>query len=146
MAKALLRRPLVPVASEADAEATAEAAVPYFDGVAENVTVVNVIEKAGGAPDKASVEQREAYAERVFGVIVPSLEAFDFEVETRIAFGTDVADAIIDAGRQMDATAIVFVPRGSGILPRVLSGDVEHALTTRSDRPVVALPQTGETR
>jgi len=30
------------------------------------VVVVNVIEKAGGAPDKASVEQREEYARDIF--------------------------------------------------------------------------------
>jgi nucleotide-binding universal stress UspA family protein len=140
----ILSRPLIPVASESDAETTASAAVRDLRGVAERVTVLTVIEKAGGALDKASVEQRREYAEEVFEAIVPELEAAGLDVETRIAYGTDVADSIIDVGAEIDATSIVFTPRESGLLARLFSGDVEHKLTTRSDRPVVALPRAGE--
>ncbi|MDS0301019.1 universal stress protein [Halogeometricum sp. S1BR25-6] len=75
---------------------------------------------------------------------MPTLEAEGFDIETRIAFGTDIAESILDVAKEIDATSIVFVPRGSGILARRLSGDVEHKLTTKSDRPVVALPRRGE--
>ena len=145
MGRTLIERPIIPVASENDAEATAEAVIPYLRDVADRVIVLNVIEKAGGAPDKASIGQREDYAENVFTKIVPALESNGFEVETRIAYGTDVADTIVDVAREADATAIVFVSRGSGVFSRVLSGDVEHRMTTKSDRPVVALPRTGGT-
>ncbi|MDS0301020.1 hypothetical protein NDI76_19955 [Halogeometricum sp. S1BR25-6] len=57
MTEDIFARPLVPVASEDDAETTANAAITYLQGDSETVTVLSVIEKAGGAPDKASVEQ-----------------------------------------------------------------------------------------
>ncbi len=131
----LLVRPLLPVASVEDAEATCRAAQPYLSG---SVHAVHVIEKAGGAPDKASVEQREEVAESAFDALRDCLEGMT--VETEVRYGTDVAETIFEAADDLDASAIVVTPRGGSRWIRLLTGDVALSLVTETDRPVVVLP------
>ncbi len=128
---------VVPLASEDDARATSRALTEYVDG-GTRVVAVHVIEKAGGAPDKASVEQREDNAEEVFAAVRQHLDGFD--VETHVRYGTDVTDAILGAADDVDADVIAFSPREASRLSRILSGDVALALITRTDRPVLVLP------
>ena len=128
---------LVAIASENDAVATAASLKVHF-GVPERVTVVHVVEKAGGAPDKAGVEQREEAAEKGFEAFRNALE--EATVDTEIVYATDVADGILEAAREVDADAVAFAPRGGGLFERLLSGDVTHHLIDRTDRPVIALP------
>lgn len=129
---------LVPVASVEDARKTCRAVREYFDADETVATFVFVIEKAGGAPDKASVEQREAVAEDAFDAVREELP--EFRVETTVVYDTDVVDAIFEAASEADADAIVFVPRDDGRLVRFLTGDVALSLVTENDRPVVSLP------
>ena len=136
----LLSRPLVPVASEDDAVETCRAAFPRIAAAGGRPVVVHVIEKAGGAPDKASVEQREAAAESAFAAVRDDAADYGLDVETEIRYGTDVAETILDAAADHDASAIVFHPRGGSWLLDLLTGDVRDALVGRSDRPVVVLP------
>lgn len=131
-------RLLVAVASEDDAHATAKALNRASESP-DQVTVVYVVEKAGGAPDKAGVEQREAAAEEIFAAF---RETFDGDADSRIVFDTDVVDGIVSAAAAVDADAIVFTPRGGGLFARLLSGNVARNLLDRSDRPVVALPSS----
>lgn len=131
---------LVAVASEDDARGTAAALRAYL-GLPERVTVVHVVEKAGGAPDKAGVEQREAAAERSFDAFRTAFDG-DATVETLIIYDTDVADGILEAARDVGADAVTFAPRGGGLFARLLAGDVTRRLLDRADRPVVALPRT----
>jgi nucleotide-binding universal stress UspA family protein len=129
---------VVPVAEDDDARATARALQHHLaDGA--DVLVVNVVEKAGGAPDKASVEQREDVAEAAFDAFREAL-ADDPAVETRILYATDVAEGIFDAAEEADASAIAFTPRGGSRWIRLLTGDVSLDLVTGTDRPVVVLP------
>lgn len=139
MTESLLTRALVPIANEEDATATAAALRQYLGGD-ETVIGIHVIEKAGGAPDKASVEQREREATEIFGVFGAALE--DIEVETEIRYGTDVAETIIDASHDLKASGIVFTPRGGSRWVKLLTGDVTTSLLNRSDRPVVVLPDS----
>jgi len=132
----VLDRTLLPVANEADAEASCRALRPY---VGTSVVACHVVEKAGGAPDKASVEQREQAAEEAFAVVRDAL-GDQTDVETTIRYDTDVADAIFAAAADVDATAIVFTPRGGSRWVRLLTGDVALDLVTETDRPVVVLP------
>jgi nucleotide-binding universal stress UspA family protein len=134
----LLARPLLAVANAPDAEASARALAPYVDDP-ERVVAVNVVEKAGGAPDKAPMGEVEAEAERAFDAIRSVLGP----VETDIRYGVDVVETILEAGRAHDASAIVFTPRSGGRLVRLLTGDVTLSLVTEADRPVVALPDPG---
>jgi nucleotide-binding universal stress UspA family protein len=103
------------------------------------VRAIHVIEKGGGTIDKASVEQREEYAEEVFEAVEATLPA-EFDVETDVVFGTDVAQAVFDAADDFDATSIVITPRSGSRWIRLLTGDVALELVTESDRPVVVLP------
>jgi len=131
----LLARPLLAVANAPDAKASARALAPYVDDP-QRVVVVSVVEKAGGAPDKAPMEEVEAEAERAFDAVREVIGP----VETDLRYGVDVVETIIEAGREHDASAIVFTPRSGGRLVRLLTGDVALSLVTESDRPVVALP------
>jgi nucleotide-binding universal stress UspA family protein len=137
----LLARPLLAVANAPDARASARALAPRVDDP-ERVVVVSVVEKAGGAPDKAPMEEVEAEAERAFDAVRDVLGP----VETDLRYGVDVVETILEAAREHDASAIVFTPRSGGRLVRLLTGDVALSLVTESDRPVVALPDPGMDR
>jgi nucleotide-binding universal stress UspA family protein len=132
-------RVLLPVASPEDGRTTARAFGSYGAN-ADRVVAVHVIEKAGGAPDKASVEQREQEAEKIFAIV---REELGDDVETEIAYGTDVAGTIFDVAAEIDATAIVFTPRGGSRWVQLLTGDVALDLISETDRPVVVLPDDG---
>ena len=134
----LFERVLLPVADPDDARATCRALADHEVG---RVLAVHVIEKAGGAPDKAGVEQREEYAAETFDVVAACL-ADRMTVETELAYGTDVADAIFAVADDFDATAIVITPRGGSRWIRLLTGDVALSLVTETDRPAVVLPDT----
>jgi nucleotide-binding universal stress UspA family protein len=141
---ALLSRPLVPVASEDDAVETCRVAFPRIAAAGGRPVVVHVIEKAGGAPDKASVEQREAAAEAAFDAVRDCAADAGIEVDTEIRYGTDVAETILDAADEVDASAVVFHPREGSWLLDLLTGNVRDRLIERSDRPVIALPDDPE--
>jgi len=132
-------RSIVPLANEEDATETAAALAPYLDADS-TVVAVHVVEKAGGALDKASVEQRKLAAEAVFDAFVECLGDAG-TVETQIRYGTDVAQTIVDAAHDSDATSIVFTPRESGRWAKLLSGDVSRKLLDTSDIPVLVLPE-----
>ncbi len=140
----LFERIVVPVAGPEDARATSRAIDPYLAGETPEVVVVHVIEKAGGAPDKAGVEQRQAYAEEIFDVAREELEVR--ALETEIRYGTDIPEAIFGAAGDHDATAIVVTPRGGSRWLRLLTGDVALEVVTRTDRPVVVLPDPDTAR
>ena len=129
-------RVVIPVASVEDAVATCRAARPYLTG---SVVAVHVIEKAGGAPDKASVEQREEVAEEIFEAVHDALDD-ERTVETDLRYGTDVSETIFAAAKDHDASAIVITPRGGSRWVRLLTGDVALDIVTETDRPVVVLP------
>lgn len=141
--ESLFRRVIVPVANEDDAEATATALVPYLAS-GGTVIAVYVVEKAGGAPDKAAVEQRERFAGELFDRVVEVLAPHDVDLRTELLYGTDVAGAIVDAAHEEGASAIVFTPRGGSRWRKLLSGDVTVKLVNRSDVPVLVLPNRPE--
>lgn len=141
MPETLFRKVLIPVASESDAETTCRALLPHLDRDASEAKVVHVIEKADGAPDKTSPEQLQEEAEKMFDRVIEQFTNADFtNFETEVQYGTNVADTIIEAGRQYGASAIVFTPRGGSRWARLLTGDVAYSLLTNTDRPVITLP------
>ncbi|WP_226481072.1 universal stress protein [Natrinema amylolyticum] len=140
MASSLFETVLVPIASERDAENTSQAILREITDHESAVHVVHVIEKAGGAPDKAGVEQREERAERIFERVETELADEPVVLETEILYGTDVATAILEHARRLDATSIVFTPRGASRWKKLLSGDVAQKLLSNTDRPLLVLP------
>jgi nucleotide-binding universal stress UspA family protein len=141
MPEPLFRHVLVPVASPNDVEATMRALRPYLESRGGDATVIKVIEKAGGAPDKASVEQREEHAQEIFNVARNEMVGSDLTLTTEIRYGTDVAETIIHTAHEIDASAIVFTPRGGSRWVRLLTGDVALSLLSDSDLPVITLPE-----
>lgn len=127
---------VVPVANREDAAATAAVIEPYSFG---EITVLYVVEKGEGVPDKMPVEQAESIAADAFARFKASFP----EAKTEITYRRDVVDAITDVAEEVDASAIVFRPRGGGRILQFLAGDLSLRLITESDRPVIAI--RGET-
>lgn len=55
-------------------------------------------------------------------------------------YGTDVAETILTAARDVNASAIVFTPRGGGRWVKLLAGNVTQSILRGSDLPVLVLP------
>lgn len=115
-----------------------------MDAAVGDILAVHVIEKAGGAPDKASVEQRELNAEEIFAAMADRLADPAFDFETEILYGTNIAEGIVDGAQVVDATAIVFTPRGGSKWMKLLTGDVTTGLINESDIPILVLPDVSE--
>lgn len=131
--RALLSHVLVPVAHEEDAILTATALAPYQP---EQVTVLHVVEKAGGAPDKTPVVQSEEIAEKAFTAV----RAVFPDANDHTAYARNIVGTIFDTADEVDASAIVYRPRGGNRIKQFLSGDYSLKLVTQAECPVIALP------
>lgn len=139
MTEAIFQRVVVPVANHNDPAATAIALVPYVDQADCSVAAVHGIEKDGGAPETASVEQREQQASDIFATVIEGFDDTEVTLETDLRYGTDVAAAIIDVAHDSTATAIVFTPHGGSRWRKLLSGDGTHNLVWDGDVPILVL-------
>ncbi len=142
----LTTRILLPVAHEEDTKRTCRALLEHNLGNPDSskIIVVHVIEKAGGAPDKAPLPAREEQAERIFTLTEQILGNSGYELETRLVYATDVVDGLIDVARDVEATSIVFLPREGGRLSRLLTGNLSTQLVFSSPVPVISLPQISD--
>lgn len=139
----MLDRPLVPVITPEDAGATYGAIRPYLSSAARPI-VVHVIEKAGGAPDKAGVDQRREHAEETFDAFRHRADLDGIECDTEVLYGTDVPETILAAAEELGASAVVFRSRGDGGFFDRLTGTVRAGLVDSQKHPVIVLPELGE--
>lgn len=130
---------LLPIASEPDAHRTCAATRPYLSDHDSAVVVVHVIERRPWAPDAAPLAARRVIAERIFEIATDEFRPAAIPVQTQLLYGTDVAKTILDAVDDVDATAVVFTPRGTNRWLKLLTGDVTTALVTECDCPVVVV-------
>ena len=135
MSQSLTAHPVVPVANADDAHATAGPLREYPHGEG---TVVQVVEKTGGASDKRSLEQAEGLAEESFVAFQEIMP----DVEAELAYDEDVVEGIVDLAVAVDASAIAFRPRGGSRLVQLLAGDGALELVTKPALPVTALTDT----
>lgn len=135
----LLERVVVPVASEEVAEQTATMGRAYLRDDSE-VHVLHVVQED---QDYAATtdEEWEAFAEEAFEVF---RETYGEDVTTELRHGADIADTIVETAADLDASAILFVPRGGSRMRQIMSGDVARELVSESAVPVVALPRPDE--
>ena len=120
MAGYLEERIIAPVANPDDVTRTVRAVDDRLDPNRSKLTFVNVVEKGGGAIDKAPVEAQRENAVDAFEVVEAELTD-RFEVDTLLLYGSDVVEEIMDSADEMDATAILFVPRPGGTIALFLS-------------------------
>ncbi|MCU4744602.1 universal stress protein [Natronoglomus mannanivorans] len=139
MSDQLLTHLVLPIANETDATVTCTELRPYIDSTVETITVVHVIEKAGGYLDKAPLEAREQQAEKVFSIIEEEFRDGP-TINNELRYGTDVVDEIIATADEHDATAIVFTPQSSRWITNLLAENIAQRLITESHCPVVSFP------
>lgn len=136
-ARSLLADVVVPVADSEDARRTARALHPYQTGT---VTVLYVVEKGGGAPDKTPVEQSERIAAEAFEAFRDVLP----DAAEELVYDESIVDGVLEAASRVGATAIAFQPRGGSRVVQFLAGDRTLKLVTEATVPVVSLPEGGE--
>lgn len=130
----------VPIANPEDAETTARAVHRYAHRDSE-IIVTHVVEKGDGAPDKASLEQREQYAEEAYEAFLDTFPDGWGSVQFVTLYGRNVAETVIDGADGANATVIAFTPRGGSRWIRLVTGDVARDLIDNSDIPVIMLPE-----
>lgn len=133
----LMDNVVVPLASEDDADKTATE-LSYFDP--EHVTAVFVAEETTGYPNKTP----NSVSENIAGDIRDMMESHFPETDFRLVQSPDVTEGIISVAEEVEASAIVFRPRQSSVITRLLSGNKTMKLLTHSAYPVVALPDPEE--
>lgn len=131
---------MVPIADPEDARQTARSIQAYL-GTDSEVIVTHVVPKGEGVPDKASVEQREEFAEESYEAFIDELGAGAEQLTPLTLYGRDIAETIVDGARDAGATAIVFTPRGASRWMKLLTGSVTEDLVSNTDIPVLVLPQ-----
>lgn len=139
MNKNLFETVFVPIADPDDARETAQALRVYLDADTE-VIVTHVVPKGGGVPDKASVEQREEFAEEAYEAFYDELSDDIASVTPLTLYGRNVGETIVEGAREADATAIVYTPRGVSRWVKFLTGSVSDSLLQNGEFPVLVLP------
>ena len=142
----LFDRVVVPLANEADARSTCEAILPYVTTYRTEVVVLHVVEKAGGAPDKASDEQREEEANQIFNTVKAFFDDTRLLIGARLRYDTDIVEPIFEVAEEVDANSIMFTPRGANRWIKLLAGDIAYKMIHRADRPVIVVPPPGHQR
>lgn len=140
---ALTDRIILPLASQDDAKRTTAAVVEVVDDEQppEAIVPLHIIEKGGGSIDKLSVDAQREQATELFDHAISTLEAAGYTVEPEVVYATDVVDAICDAAIELEATAIMFLPREGGTISKLLSGNRADRLISQAPVPVITLPQ-----
>jgi nucleotide-binding universal stress UspA family protein len=138
----LFDRPLVPIASEADARVTRDTVLPYLAAADSTVILVHVIKQSEGGVDPSPIDLQEEVAERLFDIATEGHAGVDPEIE--YAYGANVAESILETARETAASAIILSPRKRSLFMRLLIGETARPLLANSDVPVLSVPRDRE--
>ena len=114
------------------------------DRLYDSVSREKHYEKAGGTPDKASVEQREQRAAEIFSITTEGFDDSGVVLETDLRYRTGIASSTVSVAHDRSASAIVFTPRGGSRWRKLVTGDVTHNLVRSSDIPILIVPEHDE--
>ena len=101
---------------------------------------VHIIKEAGGALDKASIEQCGPRAAEILSVTTDGFDDSGVVLDTDLRYGTDVASSVVGAAHDRSASATVLTPRGRNRWRKLVTGDVTHELVRSSDVPILIPP------
>lgn len=138
---ALFEQVLIPIASEDDARTARDMILPYLSRNGGVAIVAHVIKYKEGGIDPSPVSLQEEDAERLFEIV--DQNDTELVVDTKKAYGTDIAAAIFAVADEVDASAIVFAPAETSRIIRLLTGDIALSLVTNPDVPVLSIPRDG---
>lgn len=140
MTKSFTETVLIPLASPKDAERTADAVIPYLDPPPDHVLAVTVVEKTEGYMDKAPLEAATERAEETLEIVADRFEEAGVPTETRVLYGTNVIETILDVAEEVDVSSIMATPRNASRWVKLLSGDTALSLMMNTDRPLIVVP------
>lgn len=137
-----------------DGSESADRAVDYAAHLTKNegadLLIVNVV-GGYGLPDKAFLrfsQGEQVWLDELLELL--SAETLKKAADRARAVGVaaiqlksrkgDVAQTVIDIGREKKADVIVVGKRGPGVVARLLLGSVSQKLASLADRPVTVIP------
>lgn len=138
--RGLLDHVLLAVASGEDAESTCESVLEHLTGQVSRVTVVTVVPSYRKWADSVTSDFRLQNAAQTLRAAERRLAAAEFEVDTIVEHSAKTSEAINALADRIEATAIVFTPRGANRLLDFLAGDTTWSLVKKSTRPVLVMP------
>lgn len=136
----LFRNTLLPVASLEDAEASAEAVLPAIGHAGGVLTAVHIVDIGNGWTRQGPTFYRQDLADDILGLIERHGRSYGMTVRKKVLYEQDIAEAIVRVADQIDASAIVFTPRGSGRWLSFFSRNTALELVKNAPRPVVVFP------
>lgn len=139
MSQDLFETVMVPIADPDDARQTARAIREYLDTDSELI-ITHVVPKGEGVPDKASVEQRQEFAEEAYEKFVDELGKNTKLVTPVTLYGRDVAETIIDGATDAEATIIAFTPRDVSGWTKLIGKSITDKIVEQTEIPILVLP------
>ncbi|QLK24496.1 universal stress protein [Natrinema zhouii] len=131
----MTRHVLVPMDGSDPARAALEHALEWVP--ADRLTVVFAVDDLEA--DYGSVVSGDDEPD-FFADVHEIADEYDRSVETTVAEGSGVADAILEYATESDVDAIVMGSEGKAGVSRMLLGSVAEAVTRRAEIPVTIVP------
>lgn len=131
---------LLPLATKRDAKESCAALAPYLTAPEGSIVALHIIEKRSGFIDKAPLAAQEERAEEIFEVVKDEFTDEDVIIETDLRYSPNILNEILSAAKNHQVDAIMFRPRNTNRLLKLLSGDKALKLLMNSPYPIFVLP------
>lgn len=131
---------LLPLATKRDAKESCAALAPYLTVPESSIVALHIIEKRSGFIDKAPLAAQEERAEEIFEIVKDEFADENVIVESDLRYSPNVLNGILSAANDNQVDTIVFRPRNTSRLLKLLSGDQALKLLMNSSYPIFVLP------